>query len=154
MRFDVHWAQIAKRKPRTQRDPNDPAYQWAQADNVIAHAAALGFPVLATIAPHAALGRRRRGTTRRRANMKRSENFSYAAAMRYSGKFTTPDGPAAAARRALHGLERAEHERAPHAAVDAQGRQAGPGLAGDLREAAQGASTRASRPARSRRPTR
>src|SRR3954467_11842894 len=39
IRYDLSWAAIATRKPAQARNPDDPAYQWTNADNLVSTAA-------------------------------------------------------------------------------------------------------------------
>jgi hypothetical protein len=89
IRYDLSWAHTAPRKPAVATDPNDPAYDWARADQVVLRSDALGIPVVLTIevTPRWAGG----GTGNQApANMASLQAFAYAAATRYSGQHIIP----------------------------------------------------------------
>jgi hypothetical protein len=89
IRYDLSWAHVAARKPAVATDPNDPAYDWARTDQVVARADALGVPVVLTIevTPRWAGG----GTGNKPpVNMATLQAFAYAAATRYSGQYVVP----------------------------------------------------------------
>src|SRR4051812_24667397 len=83
LRFDVSWPAIATHKPASPRNPDDPAYQWATVDGVVAQATAMHIPVVLSITdtPAWAGG----GATHRRAprSMLDLQSFAFAAATRY-----------------------------------------------------------------------
>ena len=92
IRYSVDWKVIARRRPASARNPNDSAYDFAKADDVIKRATALGIPVLATIAHTPAwAGGSARGNRAPR-KMIDLESFSYAVGVRYSGKFRDTSG--------------------------------------------------------------
>jgi hypothetical protein len=35
VRYTVHWDQVARKRPRSPRDPDDPAYRWADVDSIL-----------------------------------------------------------------------------------------------------------------------
>jgi hypothetical protein len=89
IRYDLSWARVAPRKPADATNPDDPAYDWAMADQVVLRADALGIPVVMTIevTPKWAGG----GTGNKPpVNMASLQAFSYAAAIRYSGQHVIP----------------------------------------------------------------
>ena len=94
-RWDVQWDQIAVSKPRTPRNPEDPAYFWAQTDAFVRQAAEHGLQdrVMFTLwkTPRWASAT---GSTRARATqmprLKAWRDFVYACAKRYSGRYTPP----------------------------------------------------------------
>jgi hypothetical protein len=49
VRYTLRWDHVAPRRPRTQADPNDPAYDWSSADALLAGLHAHGIDVVLTI---------------------------------------------------------------------------------------------------------
>jgi hypothetical protein len=88
IRYDLDWPQVAPKKPRVARDPDDPAYQFGKADDILRRADALGIPLVLTIVhtPAWAGGTKKGNHAPRR--MLDLQDFAYAAATRYSGTFT------------------------------------------------------------------
>ena len=90
VRYDLNWSAVAPTKPANGRDPDDPAYQWAPVDAIVSRLAEISVPVMLTIevTPGWAGG----GSHGRRApkNMSALEEFSFAAATRYSGQHVAP----------------------------------------------------------------
>jgi hypothetical protein len=89
IRYDLSWAHTAPRKPADATNPDDPAYDWSQVDQVVVGAASLNVPVLLTleVTPKWAGG----GTGNKApVNMASLQAFAYAAATRYSGQHVVP----------------------------------------------------------------
>jgi hypothetical protein len=49
VRIDLHWFEVAPRRPKNPRDPEDPAYDWTHYDQVVTAAEAEGVPILFSI---------------------------------------------------------------------------------------------------------
>jgi hypothetical protein len=92
IRYDVDWPAIAKRRPHSATNPNDPAYNWSTVDRVVAKAHEDGVAVVLTLThtPTWAGGTSRHNHPPTRGIDLR--NFAYAAAARYSGKFKDSNG--------------------------------------------------------------
>ncbi len=94
-RWDLQWDQIAVTQPRSPRDPEDPAYFWAQTDAFVRQAAEHGLQdrVMFTLwkTPRWASST---GSTKARATqmprLKAWRDFVFACAKRYSGRYTPP----------------------------------------------------------------
>jgi hypothetical protein len=84
------WAIANKRRPTDPTDPGDPAYTWTLYDRLVRYATQNGIKVMFSIlfTPKWANGGKAR--TVAPTNFKDLENFSYAAAERYSGLWTPP----------------------------------------------------------------
>ncbi len=50
VRFTLHWDQVAPQRPKTPTNPNDPAYNWTQDDQVLKALHARGIDVLLQLA--------------------------------------------------------------------------------------------------------
>jgi hypothetical protein len=95
LRVHLNWGGklgVATRRPAEPTDPDDPAYDWHLYDRVVLEAHRYGVEVLFTVfgTPGWANGGARPTTAPRDAA--RLREFSYAAAVRYSGTFVRPDG--------------------------------------------------------------
>jgi hypothetical protein len=97
LRVNMYWGgkaglAVADRRPQTPSDPNDPAYNWDVYDRIVFYATSVGARVLFAIegTPRWANG----GTSSNHAPKNPSDlrDFAEAAAQRYSGSFTGPDG--------------------------------------------------------------
>ncbi len=93
LRVDLRWDAVAPTKPARPRDPNDPAYKWAQYDKIVNAAAARGARVLFTVwgTPPWAVDRSVSTTARfpqtysiRPRNASDLGDFAFAAATRYA----------------------------------------------------------------------
>jgi hypothetical protein len=95
IRENLYWGGtygVARHKPANARDPNDPAYDWSLYDRTVDYAKQYGIRVLFSIyaTPSWESGRPSKNIAPR--NPIDLRNFAYAAATRYSGTFTAPDG--------------------------------------------------------------
>ncbi len=130
IRYDLSWAHTAPRKPADATNPDDPAYDWSLPDTVVTRADALGVPVMLTIEVTPTLGRRRNGQ-----QGARQHGLAAGVRVRRGHPLQRPahrsrDGPGAAGRDALGGLERAQHDEPPDAAVQLPLRDRAAGRAG------------------------
>jgi hypothetical protein len=95
MRWDLQWNAIATRKPKQPRNPADPAYDFAAADQFMRGAAAHGISdrVMVTLwrTPRwaSSLGGGR-GYETHMPNVKMWRDYVFACAKRYSGTYTPP----------------------------------------------------------------
>ncbi|MGA0123175.1 MAG: glycosyl hydrolase [Gaiellales bacterium] len=95
MRWDVQWKYVAPRKPQRPRDPADPAYQWGETDSFVRNAKAHGLQdrVLFTLwrtPPWASSLKSKKGIETHMPKTRYWRDFVYAAAKRYSGRYTPP----------------------------------------------------------------
>ena len=94
MRVPLDWgAVIARKKPASAADPDDPAYHWELIDRVVTDASKSKIKVLLSIygTPRWANGSKK-GLNRLPARIGDLQKFAFAAATRYSGKHKTADG--------------------------------------------------------------
>ena len=117
IRYDVSWANTAPRKPANATDPSDPAYNWALVDQRRLRRRRARHPRAAHDRGHAALGGRRDG-------QQGAGQHGVAAGLRLCGRDALQrhvgqpcDRPDTARGDALGGLERAQHDEPPDAAV-------------------------------------
>jgi hypothetical protein len=95
IRVNLYWGgtkyAVAKSRPADPNDPGDPAYTWTIYDRLVRYATQYNIKVLFSIlfTPGWANGGKAR--TVAPTNFKDLENFSYAAAERYSGLWTAPE---------------------------------------------------------------
>jgi hypothetical protein len=85
---------VAKRKPRNPMNPADPAYDWSVYDRTVVYAAAHGMKVLFGIVGTPPWANAAAGVNVAPRNAVDLERFAVAAARRYSGSYTTPEGRA------------------------------------------------------------
>jgi hypothetical protein len=95
IRENLYWGGpygVATKRPANAKNPNDPAYDWALYDRTVQYAQQYGIHVLFSIyaTPTWESGRVSKNIAPKNATDLR--NFAYAAAKRYSGSFTDPDG--------------------------------------------------------------
>jgi hypothetical protein len=95
VRVNLYWGGVlgvARERPKNGANPEDPAYEWARYDAAVLAASQRGVRVAFTIfgTPWWANG----GEPQNRApqNAQRLKEFAYAAAFRYSGRYSRPDG--------------------------------------------------------------
>ncbi len=95
VRVNLYWGGflgVARERPKDGTNPEDPAYEWERFDAAVIAANQRGVKVAFTIfgTPWWANG----GQPQNRApqNIKRLREFSYAAGLRYSGRYQRPDG--------------------------------------------------------------
>ncbi len=95
LRYNLDWHTVAPRRPKAQRNPADPAYDWGHIDGLVGAAAERNVPVLLTVTgtPRWAVKRPSYRVYRFNAIPKAVlfRNFVAAAALRYSGRYD-PDG--------------------------------------------------------------
>jgi Glycosyl hydrolase catalytic core len=97
LRYEVHWNEIAPKRPKKQRNPGDPAYRWGYLDDVVREANAHGYmgcDLIATIwrTPRWASSlKRKRHNYAHMPRVQSFRNFVAALAKRYSGSYD-PDG--------------------------------------------------------------
>ena len=96
VRINLYWGGphgVAERRPADPTDPADPAYEWTLYDRAVRYAAQNRMRVLFSIyyTPRWAGGGRSRNVAPR--NMTDLQNFAYAAAQRYSGRYIAPEDP-------------------------------------------------------------
>ena len=138
IRYDLSWAHTAPRKPAVATDPNDPAYDWARTDQVVAARGCARHSRGADDRGHAEVGGRRH-------RQQAAGQHGAAAGLRLRRRHALQraahrpvDRAGAARRHALGGLERAQHHEPPEAAVQLPLRLGRAGLAAHLREDPQG----------------
>jgi hypothetical protein len=85
---------VAKRRPVNPMNPNDPAYDWSVYDRTVTVAAANRINVVFSIVGTPPWANSAKGVNVVPRNILDLERFATAAARRYSGSFTTPDGRA------------------------------------------------------------
>jgi hypothetical protein len=95
VRLNLYWGgpyAVAKTRPKSATNPNDPAYDWSLYDRTVNYAQQAGVHVLFSIygTPSWANGGKAANVAPTRSADLR--NFAYAAAKRYSGAFMGPDG--------------------------------------------------------------
>ena len=95
VRLNLYWGGkygVAKSRPRSATNPNDPAYDWTLYDRTVDYASANGVHVLFSIygTPTWANGGRGQNVAPTRATDLR--NFAFAAARRYGGTFKDDQG--------------------------------------------------------------
>jgi hypothetical protein len=95
VRVNLYWGGtlgVARERPKNGANPEDPAYEWDKYDAAVMAASERGVKVAFTIfgTPWWANG----GHPQNRApqNVQRLREFAYAAAFRYSGRYSRPDG--------------------------------------------------------------
>jgi hypothetical protein len=88
VRVNLHWSEVALRRPLRAADPADKAYRWEAYDRLVENAARYKIKVVLGIVgtPRWANGGRARAFAPKRGSDLR--DFAYAAAQRYSGSYT------------------------------------------------------------------
>jgi hypothetical protein len=98
LRANMYWNTVAKRRPENARNPADPAYDWGAYDTLVKRSAENRIKVVFSIVrtPNWAIAaREKKKPNRAPARMKDLQDFSFAAAKRYSGSFhPNTDDPA------------------------------------------------------------
>jgi hypothetical protein len=95
VRLNLYWGGkygVAKKRPTSATNPNDPAYDWSLYDRTVERAAAVGEHVLFSIYGTPPWANGARGTNAAPTRATDLRNFAYAAARRYSGVFRGSDG--------------------------------------------------------------
>jgi hypothetical protein len=95
IRINLVWGGVngvAKRRPARPANPADPAYDWSSYDRTVNYAQQYGMRVVFSIIGTPPWANAAAGVNRAPKNMRDLQNFAVAAAVRYSGKFTAPDG--------------------------------------------------------------
>ncbi|MGD9695274.1 MAG: cellulase family glycosylhydrolase [Thermoleophilia bacterium] len=96
-RFDILWSLVAKTRPANPTDPNDPAYDWSRADQVLEGFAAAGIKPIVSVystPDWAVSGTPRDYESEYNPNAPVPADFAdfyTAAATRYNGFFVRPD---------------------------------------------------------------
>jgi Family of unknown function (DUF5722)/Glycosyl hydrolase catalytic core len=83
---------VATRRPANATNPADPAYSWAPYDRAVRYAFAYGIKPMFTIIGTPAWANGNKGWNAAPTNISDLKAFATAAARRYSGTFTLPDG--------------------------------------------------------------
>ncbi len=83
---------VATRRPANAASPADPAYDWATYDRTVRYAAAYGITPIFTILGTPGWANGNRGWNAAPTKISDLQAFATAAARRYSGTFTLPDG--------------------------------------------------------------
>jgi hypothetical protein len=94
IRVTLHWGGklgVAKTRPQTPTDPDDPSYDWSMYDRAVRDADAEGIKVLFSIIDTPGWANGRKGVNRAPTKPSDLRNFAYAAAKRYSGTFVADD---------------------------------------------------------------
>lgn len=93
-RWDIQWKHVAPKRPKQERNPADPAYHWGETDSFMRAAAAhgMGDRVMVTLwrTPSWAASIRKKPFEAQMPRLRDWRNFVYAAAKRYSGRYTPP----------------------------------------------------------------
>jgi hypothetical protein len=95
LRVNLYWgggAGVAKRRPESATDPDDPAYDWELYDRTVNYAAQHRIRVLFSIYGTPGWANGRAGLNVPPRAISDLRNFAYAAARRYSGSWIAPDG--------------------------------------------------------------
>jgi len=95
IRMTLYWGGpvgVATAKPARPTDPNDPAYDWSLYDRAVDYAAQAGAHVLFSIYGTPSWANGGKGENVAPTNAADLRSFAYAAAKRYDGLFTGPDG--------------------------------------------------------------
>ena len=95
LRVHLNWggrAGVARRMPRDPSDPEDLAYDWRPYDRIVLAAATNGVAIVFTIFGTPPWENGGRAPTRAPRDTSELEDFSYAAATRYSGTYKRADG--------------------------------------------------------------
>jgi hypothetical protein len=87
LRAWIEWDKLAPTRPADARDPFDPAYRMSDTDDLIRSAQMRGMEVLLTIWGTPSWANEGAGPNRAPTDPKALEDFSYAIAARYSGRF-------------------------------------------------------------------
>ena len=95
LRVNLNWGGrygVARRRPARPTDPRDRAYDWRLYDRIVVEAQRRGVEVAFTIFATPAWANGGAPPTRAPRDARRLQEFAYAAATRYSGRFRRPDG--------------------------------------------------------------
>ena len=95
IRINLAWGgvgAVARRRPANPTNPNDPAYDWSAYDRTVNYAQQYGMKVVFAIIGTPPWANRRAGVNVAPTNPRDLQRFATAAARRYSGNFTAPDG--------------------------------------------------------------
>ena len=95
LRVHLHWGGrlgVARRRPRRGADPRDPAYDWRLYDRIVLEAARRRVEIVFTIFGTPPWANGGAPPTRAPRDARRLEEFAYAAATRYGGRFRRADG--------------------------------------------------------------
>jgi hypothetical protein len=95
LRVNLNWGGrlgVARRRPKNPSDPRDGAYDWRLYDRIVLEARRRGVEVAFTVFGTPPWANGGAPPTRAPRDARRLEEFSYAAATRYSGRFRRADG--------------------------------------------------------------
>jgi hypothetical protein len=95
LRLNLYWggrSGVAKRRPQSATNPNDPAYDWSLYDRTVNYAAQHKIRLVFSIYGTPGWANRNRGANVPPTSMADLRNFAYAAAKRYSGGHFAADG--------------------------------------------------------------
>jgi hypothetical protein len=95
LRVNLNWGGrlgVARRRPRKGADPRDPAYDWRLYDRIVLEATRRRVEVAFTIFGTPPWANGGAAPTRAPRDARRLEEFAYAAATRYGGRFRRADG--------------------------------------------------------------
>jgi hypothetical protein len=95
LRLNLYWggrSGVAKRRPQSSTNPDDPAYDWSLYDRTVNYAAQHKIRLVFSIYGTPGWANRNRGLNVPPTSMADLRNFAYAAAKRYSGGHFAADG--------------------------------------------------------------
>ena len=95
LRVNLNWGGrygVARRRPSSPTDPRDRAYDWRLYDRIVLEAQRRGVEIAFTIFGTPAWANGGARPTRAPRNTRKLEEFAYAAATRYGGRFRRSDG--------------------------------------------------------------
>jgi hypothetical protein len=95
LRVNLNWGGrlgVARRRPANPTDPRDRAYDWGLYDRIVIEAQRRGVEVAFTVFGTPAWANGGAAPTRAPRDARRLQDFAYAAATRYSGRFRRADG--------------------------------------------------------------
>src|SRR6476646_3232424 len=95
LRVQLHWGGVlgvVRGRPENATDPNDPAYNWSDYDEIVLRAAEQNVGVVFTIFGTPSWANGHGPQTRAPTKASDLRDFAYAAAKRYSGTFQRDDG--------------------------------------------------------------
>jgi hypothetical protein len=95
LRVNLYWGGrfgVARERPRTPANPNDPAYDWSLYDRTVRYAAQYGIKMVFSIYGTPGWANGFKGLNHAPTKPSDLQKFAYAAAKRYSGTFVGDDG--------------------------------------------------------------
>jgi len=84
VRYTVHWDQVARKRPRNPRDPDDPAYRWGEIDAILRGLRRHGIAPVVTLYGTPSWANGGRAANWVPSSGKAFADFAYAAGRRYS----------------------------------------------------------------------